>query len=227
VLVLDDLHWADPGTVMLLRHVTRFAPRGRLLVLGAYRAVEVDRRHPLADALGAMPRETGYEQLDLAGLNAVTVRELLESLAEQEVPQSLVDIITRETSGNPFFIREVLLHLVETGTLVRKDGRWTAITPVEATGIPDTVKQVVERRLVRLSDAARRLLDVAAAFTETVPFEVARRVAGLEEAPALDTLDEALGARLLTPTPDPDRFAFAHALVRHTLSAAQSPPRHV
>src|SRR5262249_13672571 len=118
VLVLDDLHWADPGTVTLLRYVARFAPRGRLLVLGAYRDVEVDRQHPLADTLGVLPRETGYEQLGLCGLDAAAVRELLEAVSDQDVPQPLVDTIVRETSGNPFFIREVLLHLVETGTLV-------------------------------------------------------------------------------------------------------------
>jgi class 3 adenylate cyclase/tetratricopeptide (TPR) repeat protein len=227
VLVLDDLHWADQGTVSLLRHVARFAPRGRLLVLGAYRDVEVDGAHPLADALGVLPRETTYEQLGLAGLDAAAVRELLEAVADQEVPQPLVDTITRETSGNPFFIREVLRHLVETGTLVREGGRWTARTAIEEMRLPDTVRQVIERRLGRLSDAARRLLEVAAAFTETVHFAVARRVAGLEEARALDALDEALGAQLLTPTVDPDRFDFAHALVRHTLYGAQSPPRQV
>src|SRR5262245_20511288 len=227
VLVLDDLHWADPGTVTLLRHVARFAPRGRLLVLGAYRDVEVGREHPLADALGLLPRETTYEQLGLPGLDPAAVRELLEAVADQAVPQPLVDTITRETSGNPFFIREVLLHLVETGTLVREGRRWTARTAIEAMRLPDTVRQVIERRVGRVSGAARRLLDVAAAFTETVHFDVARRVVGLEEAPALDALDEALGAQLLKATADPNRFDFVHALVRHSLYGAQSPPRQV
>src|SRR5262249_1346008 len=78
VLVLDDLHWSDPGTVALLRHVARFAPRGRLLVLGAYRDVEVDREHPLVDALGTLPRETSYDQLALTGLDVAAGREAPE-----------------------------------------------------------------------------------------------------------------------------------------------------
>ena len=117
VLVLDDLHWADAGTVGLLRHVARFAARGRLLVLGAYRDVEVGREHPLADVLGVLPRETTYEQLQLGGLEPAAVRELLESLADHEVPQAFVVAVTRETNGNPFFIRAVLLHLLEEGAL--------------------------------------------------------------------------------------------------------------
>src|SRR5262249_3783559 len=78
VVVVDDLHWADHGTVAMLRHVARFAPRGRLLLLGAYRDVEIDRQHPLRDALGALPRETSYEQIALAGLDTAAVQELLQ-----------------------------------------------------------------------------------------------------------------------------------------------------
>ncbi len=122
VLVLDDLHWADAGTVALLRHVARFAPRGRLLVLGAYRDVEVAQHHPLADALGTLPRETSYEQLALAGLDAAAVKELLDAVAERDVPAAWVEALTAETSGNPFFLREVLLHLVEEGALA-SEGR--------------------------------------------------------------------------------------------------------
>src|SRR5262249_56276388 len=120
MLVVDDLHWADHGTVAMLRHVARFARRGRLLVLGAYRDVEIDSQHPLRDALGALPRETSYEQLALAGLDTAAVQELLQLIADQNVPQELVTAITRETSGNPFFIRELLLHLVEEPTLVNE-----------------------------------------------------------------------------------------------------------
>ena len=122
VLVLDDLHWADAGTVALLRHVARFAPRARLLVLGAYRDVEVAAHHPLTEALGTLPRETSYEQLGLGGLDAAAVKELVDTVAEREMPAAWVETLTRETSGNPFFLREVLLHLAEEGALARADG---------------------------------------------------------------------------------------------------------
>src|SRR5262245_25079387 len=227
VLVLDDLHWADAGTVALLRHVARFASRGRLLVLGAYRDVEVDRQHPLAEALGTLPRETRYEHVGLAGLDRPAVQALLDTVAEAAVEPALAEAVARETSGNPFFIQEVLLHLLEEGVLARDATQWRAVLPAGTRVVPETVRQVIERRLGRVSPAARELLRVAAAFTAGVPFEVTRRVAGLEEGAALDALDEALGAQLLKPTADPDRFDFAHALVRHTLYEAQSPPRRL
>ena len=227
LLVVDDLHWADHGTVAMLRHVARLAPRGRLLIVGACRDVEVDRQHPLTDALGALPRETSYEQITLAGLDTAGVQELLNTIGEQTMPLALSTAITKETSGNPFFIREVLLHLVEEGTLVRDGGRWTATVALGSMRIPDTVRQVIERRLGRLREPARRLLDVAAAFTETVRFEIASQVAGLEETPALDALDEVLALQLLKSTPDPNGYEFTHALMRHTVYGALSPPRRV
>src|SRR4029450_11156363 len=100
VVVVDDLHWADHGTVAMLRHVARFARHGRLLVLGAYRDVEIDGQHPLRDALGALPRETSYEQIARTGLDTAAVHELLQLIADQKVPSALGTAITRETSGN-------------------------------------------------------------------------------------------------------------------------------
>ena len=227
VLVLDDLHWADAASVALLRHVARFAPRHRLLLLGAYRDVEVTRAQPLADALGALPRETAYEHVALAGLEGGEVGQLLEAVADQAVPAALVTAITTETSGNPFFIREVLLHLVEEGKLVRRDGQWTADVPIAALGIPESVRQVIQRRLARLSASANRWLRAAAGFAASFRFDLASRVAGLDEPDALDALDEVLAAQLVQPAGDAESFDFAHALVRHTLYAELSPPRRV
>jgi predicted ATPase len=154
VLVLDDLHWADPGTVALLRHVARFAPRGRLLVLGAYRDVEVDRQHPLVEVLGTLPRETSYDQLSLAGLDPAAVRTLLGSLTDADVPEAWATTLARETRGNPFFLREVVLHLAEEGALGREGGAWRTVADLDGSGLPETVRQVIERRLGRISEAA-------------------------------------------------------------------------
>jgi tetratricopeptide (TPR) repeat protein len=227
VLMLDDLHWADKGTIALLRHVARFAARNRILLLGGYRDVEVERTHPLAEALGALPRETRYEHLALSGLDTGEVAQLLETIADQEVPVALVTAIRAETSGNPFFIREVLLHLVEEGKILREDGRWTATVATSEMGIPESVRQVITRRLSHLSPEANRLLSVGSAFNGTFRFDIAARVAGLAEVQALDAIDEVLGAQLLVPSSQADVCDFTHALVRHTLYEQLSPPRQV
>src|SRR5262249_38473051 len=208
VLVLDDLHWADVGTVALLQYVARFVPRARLLVLGAYRDVEVAADHPLTEALGTLPRETSYEQLGLGGLDAAAIKELVDTGANREMPAAGLEARGRETSGNPFFLREVLLHLEEEGALAPADG--SAPPEPESLRLPDTVRQVIARRLGRLPDATTELLRVAAAFTGGIDFEVARRGAGMEGREALDALDAALSAQLPKPAHavgTPDDFA--------------------
>src|SRR5262249_53986552 len=155
-----------------VRHVARFISRGRLLVVGAYRDVDVDRHHPLAEALGTLPRETLYEHVAIVGLERSAVHELLEAIAETSVEPALAETVTQETNGNPFFIREVLLHLLEEG-MIGPDGlQWRAVLPAGTRAVPETVRQVIERRLGRMSVAATALLRVAAAFTAGVPFEV-------------------------------------------------------
>jgi class 3 adenylate cyclase len=181
VVVLDDLHWADGGTVAMLRHTTRFVSRNRILMLGAYRDAELDRRHPFADALGALRRESPFERILLRGLDSGPVGELLHSMAERDVPKALVEAIGTETDGNPFFIREVLLHLVEEKKLFGQDGDWNSHLTIEEMGIPEGIRQVIGRRLPRLSEEANRFLAVASAFNGEFRFDIVAAVAGLHE----------------------------------------------
>src|SRR5262249_27580393 len=164
--------------------------------------------------------------LGLGGLDAAAIKELVDTVADREMPAAWVEALSRETSGNPFFLREVLLHLEEEGALAPADG--SAPPEPESLRLPDTVRQVIARRLGRLPDATTELLRVAAAFTGGIDFEVARRVAGLEERAALDALDAALGAQLLVPAGVAGTaYDFTHALVRHTLYEGLNPARQV
>ncbi len=226
VCCLDDLHWVDHSSVAMLRHVARFAGGQRLLLLGTYRDAEVGPGHPLAEALGALRRDVEYERVNLEGLEPKAVGQLLEALAEHDVTGAIAAAIAAETDGNPFFIREVLRHLVEEGRFFQgPDGRWVTDRPIADLGIPEGVREVIGRRLSRLSGDANRLLSAASLFEGTFRFDVLARVAGLEEDSALDALDEVLYAQLLVPAGGIDTYGFTHALVRHTLSEALSPSR--
>src|SRR5262249_60273146 len=152
--------WGAAGAVGCVRQVAGFAARGRLVVVGGYRDVEVDQQHRLAEALGTLPRETRYEHVGLVGLDRAAVQALLEAIADAAVEPGLAEAVARETSGNPFFIREVLLHLLEERVLARDAKQWRAVLPAGTRTVPETVRQVIERRLGRLSAAARELLRV-------------------------------------------------------------------
>ena len=93
-----------------------------VLVLGTYRDVEVDLNHPLARVIGQLSRRRLVEQVSLRRLSFDGVRAMLRALAGQPAPEQLVRVIDRETEGNPFFVEEVYLHLVESGVLL--DAAW-------------------------------------------------------------------------------------------------------
>jgi class 3 adenylate cyclase len=226
LLCLDDLHWADRSTVAMLRHLARSASGHRVFVVGTYRDAEVTAGQPLTEALGALRREVEFDRIKLEGLEAKAVGELLEALAERDVIGSVAAAIAAETDGNPFFIKEVLRQLLDEGRFLRgPDGRWTSDRPVAELGIPEGVREVIDRRLARLTLDANRLLSAASVFEGDFHLGVTAAVAGLDEDPSLDALDEALAAQLVQATTGVDSYRFTHALIRHTLAAELSPSR--
>ncbi|HBZ71353.1 MAG TPA: hypothetical protein DEP35_17120, partial [Deltaproteobacteria bacterium] len=227
MLVLDDLHWADGATLVLLRHLARFLTRHRVLILGAYRDVELNSQHPLDDTLAQLRREVEVERIALSGLSRESVTELLEAIARHEVAANFVEAITAETGGNPFFLRELLLHLLEEGKLEREAGRFTSRFSIEEMGIPEGARQVIWRRLARLSEEAIRLLTTASGCAGAFRFDLTAAVADLKEGEALDALDAALAAQILRTTGEAEVYDFTHALIRHTLYADLNPSRQV
>ena len=202
VLVLDDLHWADRGTVSMLAHLSHFVGASSMLVLGAYRDAEVDPKHPLAPALAQIRRSGSFETLTLKGLNSAELSEMFSMIGDHDAPSALVQAIESETGGNPFFVREVLLHLMEEGKLFHQ-GQWIADLKIEELAITQGVREVIERRLLRLSEAGRELLRIAATFNGAFDFDIAAAVAELDEETALSAIDEALSAQLLRPAGGP------------------------
>ena len=227
VLILDDLHWADRGTVAMLNHVGHFVASNPILMLGAYRDSEVGRLHPLSAALAAIRRTRDFEHIALEGLGSGDVGELLGIIGDQIAPTALVDALEAETDGNPFFLREVLLHLVEERKILSDGQGWTSEIDIQQLGIPEGVREIIERRLARLSDDARSLLNVGAAFKGEFAFDVAASVAGLTDNAALGATDEALEAQLLRPGTGADNFDFTHALIRHSLYSELNPARRI
>ena len=227
LLVLDDLHWADDATVSMMRAVSRAARRGPLLVVGTYRETDVDRRHPFAQAIAVVQREVEPTRIALSGLSESDVHALLERLAEHDVPEALAAMLATETEGNPFFLRETLLHLVEIGELRFEQGTWSIAGSLDELGLPAGVRDVIGRRLSLLSDATNRLLAAGALFEIAFPLPVAADVAGVDEDDALDAIDSALEARIVRATDTFDEYAFTHALFRHALVEELNPSRQV
>ncbi|HEV8628016.1 MAG TPA: AAA family ATPase [Acidimicrobiia bacterium] len=228
LLILDDLHWADRGSVAMLRHVARTATRHRLLIVGTYREAELEQSHPLSEAFGALRRETELEDVRLRGLDAKATAALLSALGGHEMSEAASEEWRVATDGNPLFLRELLRYFVEEGKVSRDAaGRWTTDRPIKELGIPPSVRDVLVSRLARLSEPARKLIGVGCAFEGPVIFNVVSDVAGLTEDEALDALDEAVRAQVVRYAGGGDAFAFTHALTRSAVYAELSPPRQV
>ena len=218
LLVLDDLQWGAKPTLLLLRHVVR-AGAGRVLVLGTYRDTEMTHDHPLVEVVADLRRQGGVERLSLSGLDDVGVAAIVEQASGRtldEAGQALARAVYRETEGNPFFVREVLRHLAESGAVKRSEEGWTTRLPVDDLGIPEGVREVVGRRLARLSDETNKALRVAAVVGPEFEFGVVQAAGDLSEENLLSAMEEATAARLITEV-SASRYHFAHALLRATL----------
>jgi predicted ATPase len=122
LLVLEDLHDADPGTLDMLLYVARNLQRAGLLVVGTYRDVDVDHAHPLSVALGQLHRASNVARMHLRGLSMKEVLRLLAETSLQRVPQPFAELVHRQTDGNPLFVHEMLHFVVEEGLVEGRDG---------------------------------------------------------------------------------------------------------
>jgi len=212
-LVLDDLHWADaPSLLLLLRFLARELGSARLLVIGTYRDVEVDREHPLFATLGDLTRESVTRRLTLGGFDASDLASFVEATAGAVPSGSVAQAVLSETDGNPFFVGEVVRLLVADGG-VESLGREAAgrLRP------PETVREVIGRRLARLSPECNGVLEIASVIGREFVLTNLHRLSDLSRDRMLAVLDEANAARIVVPVPETlAGYRFAHALVRET-----------
>ena len=224
LLFIDDLHWADQGSLALLHYVLRQLRSVPLLVLATYREIELDRAHPLAAALVEWNRERLMTRIALARFDRAGTSALLATLMSQEtVTQDFADAVHRETEGNPFFIEEVVKALIEQGQIYRDGGEWQRRDVQELT-IPQSVKSAIGRRLDRLSPGCSEMLHVAAALGKSFGFDELAATQVQNEDALLDGLDEAVRAQLLQPQPG-DRYVFTHDKIREVLYEELNPVR--
>ena len=221
LLALDDLHWADRPSLLLLAHLLRDPRPSALVVVATYRETELGRGHPLAHALADLRRDRLVERVPLGGLDGDAASDLIEGWVGAEATAGVVGALLDETGGNPFFIEEVLRHLLESGALVVEHGRWHLARPVRELGVPESLREVIGRRLDRLGDEAIEVLETAAAIGPEFELAVLERACSVERDAVLDGLERAADANLIRAA-DPASWSFSHALIRDALLAELS-----
>ena len=209
VLALDDLHWADRPTLLLVRRLAARPQRVPLLLLGSARDVERRPGHPLTEALAEIRRDRPVVRVPLHGLDEADVATVVEALTGTRPDRAATRALRERTGGNPFFVRELAQHA----------GQGDAVS------LPDAVNEIVAARVGRLPERARRLLEVAAVAGSEFDLELVRVGTTEPEETVLDALDDALRAGLVRELPGTERLAFAHALVRDALVGQLSAAR--
>ncbi|MBD0349508.1 MAG: AAA family ATPase, partial [Thermoleophilia bacterium] len=223
VLILDDLHAADEPSLLLLRFVATELARSRVLVVGTYRDVDPAVSDPLGSTLAELARERVTHRLQLAGLTAVDVGRYIELSVQTRPTPELVETISAETEGNPLFLGEMIRLLAAEGRLTDADAGVSS-----SLGIPQGIRDVIERRLRRLSEQCKRVLTLASVLGREFGLDALEHVADVREHELLEALDEAVTARILTSVPGaPGRLRFAHALIRETLYERMTELRRV
>ena len=221
---LDDLHWADRGTLWLLGHLLRQTRDQRVLIVGCYRETELDRAHPLAKALVDWNRERLTTRITLRRFDAGETSAQLSALLGESVSAEFGYAVHRETEGNPFFVEEVLKALVERGSVRRESGRWQRCDMGELV-IPQSVKEAIGSRLDRISEQSNEVLRTAAVLGKTFSFEELRAAdRNTSEDVLLDALDESAGAQLIVAGAD-ESFTFTHDKIREVLYEELNPIR--
>ena len=249
VLILEDLHDADRGTLDLLIHLSRNLQGTRLLVVGTYRDIEVDRAHPLSGALAELRRVSAFSRVLLRGLTADEVQRMLSGIAGQDVSWGLAEAVHRQTEGNPLFVQEVVRYLAEEGLIEREGGRWRATDQAPLVlSIPEGLRDVIGKRLSRLSPECNRVLSIASVIGRDFALATLRAVAGIPEDDLVTALEEALRVAVLQEQSGPSggdsplrrgtvgrtgsvggvvRYRFAHAFFRQMLYEELSAPRRI
>lgn len=227
LLLLEDLHWADEGTLSLLNYLSRRISAMSMMIVGTHRDRELDPAGPLARTLDELIRLRLLERINLRGLPQNAVGDMIRALNGREPPEALVTLIYSNTEGNPFFTEELFRHLVEQGQLTDSNGEFRQDLKLLEIDVPPSLRLVIGRRLARLSDETYKVLGAAAVIGRSFTFELLEASVRADPDALLERVEEAEKAGLIYSTLEyPEtRFHFSHELIRQAVVSGLSAAR--
>jgi tetratricopeptide (TPR) repeat protein len=219
LLVLEDGHWADAPTLLLLRHLARTTGTARVLLVATFRDTDTEIGVTLSETLADLRRSEGVVRLRLGGLSDAEVTEFVRRAAggdggAVEPARTIAEL----TGGNAFLVCELWRALVETGVVELGHGQVRLTRPLEELGTPESVREVVSQRLSRLAPRTTDVLELMATAGAEFGLDTIRRAAGLPEPDLVAVLNEAVGSGMLEELPARRlAYRFTHELVRRAL----------
>ncbi len=218
ILILDDLQWADPASLDLMRHLAHDLAGRRILMIGTYRNDELTDAHPLKALLPRLLREAPTTRLLLPRLLPANVAEMVTAhFGTGRQMDALSRSVYRTTDGNPLFVREMCRALISARAVRRTESGW-AVVSTTLPSPPETLQELVAARIARLDAATRRMLEVAAIIGQTFDFPLLRRVLDRPEEEVLGGLEQAAGVNMIAEDdPAREQYHFTHPIIHEVL----------
>ncbi|HEX9921393.1 MAG TPA: protein kinase [Anaerolineae bacterium] len=236
LLLLDDLHFADPGSLDVLETLIRHASGTSLLIAGAYRDVALSYSSSINHLIFSMESARLAYQVPLRRLPRAMVEQQLEMLLGDAISEDFIDGVYNATEGNPLFVEEVIKGLATDGQLILKDGRW-ARRDSDRLHVPGSIKSVLGARIKRVDKQTLDLLQLAAVIGRNFSLDLITAGSGLDDGIIGLIIEEVLRLELIAVDKIIDRVAispdksltihyqFQHALIRETLYEELRPLR--
>jgi class 3 adenylate cyclase/tetratricopeptide (TPR) repeat protein len=217
-LLLEDVHWADGATCLLLRHLVPMVAGSPIIILATARTDEITPQHPLSAAIAEFGRLQAYDQLDLAGLGTGEVHEMLDSLGAGPPPEQLAKTLFDATEGNAFFVTELISHLNSERLLFDDSGAWRTDLKDVHWDVPHSIRAVIQRRLSSLKEDVRKVLTTASVIGRQFSYEVLDVLEEVDADTLLEGLDEGVRMDMIEQIERAAaEFRFTHHLIQQTL----------
>ncbi len=223
VVFFDDVSWADHVSLQLFHYVARRVADQKLMLIGAYREVELPDEHPLAKLTLDLSRQRTAHTVSLSRFTQEHVEQLLSTHLNGPVSVDLSRVIYSRTGGNPFFVEEIVRSLMDQRLLRKSSAGW-AVSDIEHVEIPTSVRAVIKQRMSRLGEECSQLLSMASVLGMEFDFEILKKVSGLPEERSLSLLESALKAQIVRERREEDRvfYEFADEQIRDYLASQVS-----
>jgi DNA-binding CsgD family transcriptional regulator/type II secretory pathway predicted ATPase ExeA len=220
LVILEDLHWADPESLAFLRLFARGLSEQRLLLVATYRDTELPVDTPLDQTLPHLIHEANVERIALHPLDEPAIEALIRQRYALPAADQvrLTASLAGRSQGVPFYLIELLSTLEADQSLRRTTDGWL-LGELAQHLVPVLVKQVIDARLSGLGNDARRLLELVAVINQEAPLVLLRRLNGLDDDTFADALDEAMRSQLLITGTSSLCVQYTHALARDSLYA--------
>ena len=216
LLIFEDLHWADATSLRLFSFLAAELEDSALLVVGTYRDTELSRQHPLFETLSDLARSSVCQRIELAGLSMRETEELMVAASGSVGSANFVSALHARTEGHPLFLEETLRYMIDARAPQAFDAASDSAQLLMR--IPTGVREVIGKRLNRLSLPAARYLSIAACIGRNFDLHLLMQLeADKTEDELLEAMEEALSEHLIEVVTETQQFRFGHALIRETL----------